>query len=236
MKGINIVGFKKSGKTTTLGMLADVLQASGSQLCIAKYTHQGLDMPGTDTSWLMKPGRTVAGFGPEETALFWSHMRHLPDVLPLMPADILLVEGGKQLGWLPRILCLKDPSDAAELRPELALATYGDITVDGIPHFGPESMDQLAALVRERAFILPGLDCGDCGFDDCAGLAARIVAGKADVNHCKAQNAAISITVNGQTVALNQFTADMILGGLKGMLAPLKGYAQGSEVEIKFKA
>ncbi len=236
MKGINSVGFKKSGKTTTLGMLADVLETRGLRLGIAKFTHQGLDMPGTDTAWLMKSSRTVAGLGSEEAAVFWSHKRYLPDLLPLMPADMLLVEGGKQLGWLPRILCLKEPEDAPDLTPELALATYGEISLPGLPHFTPESLDQLATLVEERAFVLPGLDCGECGFTDCAGLAARIVAGKAGVEHCKAKSSGLEITVNGQPVALNSFTADMILGSVKGMLATLKGYAPGSAIEMKFKS
>lgn len=235
MIGINIVGFKKSGKTTLAGMLADLLQLSGLTPGIAKYTHQGLDMPGTDTSWLMKPGRTVAGLGPNEAALFWSKERHLPDLLPLIQADVLLVEGGKQLGWLPRILCLKEPEDAEHLNPELALATYGEISVDGLPHFNPESLDALVQLVRDKGFILPGLDCGDCGFPNCAGLAARIVAGKATPEHCKAKSSLLEITANGTPIAMNSFVADMILGALQGLLRPLKGYAPGADVEIKFK-
>ena len=234
MKGINIVGFKKSGKTTTLGMLADVLESRGLRLGVAKFTHHGIDMPGTDTAWLMKPGRTVIGLGVEEAALFWSHKRHLPDLLPLMPADMLLIEGGKSLGWLPRILCLKEAEDASELTPELALATYGEISLPGLPHFTPESLDRLAALVEERAFILPGLDCGECGFAGCAGLAARIVAGKAGIKDCKAKASALELTVNGQPVALNPFTTAIILGSVMGMLATLKGYAPGSAVEMKF--
>lgn len=234
-KGINVVGFKKSGKTTLMGMLADLLQSSGLTPGIAKYTHQGLDMPGTDTAWLMKPGRTVVGLGPEGSALFWSKKQYLPDVLPLISADILLVEGGKELGWLPRILCLKDPADAAELSPELAIATYGDISVAGLPHFGPESLDKLAELVKEKAFMLPGLDCGDCGCTDCAGLAARIVAGNATPDACKAKNSLIEMTANGATVALNGFVADMLLGTLQGMLRPMKGYVNGADIQIRFK-
>ena len=235
MKGVSIVGFKQSGKTTALGMLADVLESRGLRLGIAKFTHHKLDMPGTDTAWLMKPERTVVGLGAEEAALFWSHKRHLPDLLPLMPADMLLIEGGKRLGWLPRILCLKEAGDASALMPELALATYGEISLPSLPHFTPESLDSLADLITKRAFVLPGLDCGECGFTGCAGLAARIVAGNAGVKDCKASASPLEITVNGQPIALNPFTTSIILGSVRGMLATLKGYAPGNEVEMKFK-
>ena len=235
MKGVSIVGFKNAGKTTTLGILADVLESRGLRLGIAKFTHHGLDMPGKDTAWLMKPGRAVAGLGAEEATLFWPHRRHLPDLLPLMPADMLLVEGGKGLGWLPRILCLKEVNDAPTLTPELALATYGEISLPGLPHFTAESLDRLADLIEEKAFILPGLDCGECGFAACAGLAARIVAGEAGIKDCTAKASTLEITVNGQPIGLNPFTTSIILGSVKGMLSTLKGYAPGNTVEMKFK-
>ena len=36
------------------------------------------------------------------------HPCFLRDLVPLLDADILLVEGGKTIGWLPRILCFAD--------------------------------------------------------------------------------------------------------------------------------
>ncbi|MEI3478150.1 MAG: hypothetical protein V8Q84_02535 [Bilophila sp.] len=97
-------------------------------------------------------------------------------MVPLLDADILLVEGGKAIGWLPRILCLRTtpelltalPEGCKALRPELALATYGDNTLSGLPSFTAEDLDALADLIVERAFLLPGLDCGACGEGDCA--------------------------------------------------------------------
>ena len=238
MIAINIVGFKKSGKTTFIGMLADIFQERGLTPGIAKFTHHGLDKAGTDTAWLMKPGRTVVGIGPEETAAFWSGPKYLPDLLPLMTADILLVEGGKNLGWLPRIILPKAPlsdEDATALKPELAIATYGDTSIDGLPQFGPESLDKLADLVLQQAFMLPGLDCGECGFTNCAGLAAAIVAGKEAPKQCAARTGTVQITSNGQPLALNTFVEAMVLSVTRGMLQTLKGYTPGSEVEIRLK-
>ena len=41
---------------------------------------------------------------------------------------------------------------------------------------------------REEAILgcLPGANCGGCGFPGCAGYAAAVAAGKADVNNCAA--------------------------------------------------
>ena len=40
--------------------------------------------------------------------IHWGHPCFLRDLVPLLDADILLVEGGKNIGWLPRILCFAD--------------------------------------------------------------------------------------------------------------------------------
>ena len=45
----------------------------------------------------------------------------------------------------------------------------------------------------------------------------------------------IEVTVNGQSVGLNPFTAQMLSGGIKGMLGALKGMVPGGEVIIRMK-
>ena len=47
---------------------------------------------------------------------------------------------------------------------------------------------------REEAIagILPGANCGGCGFPGCGGYAAAVAAGKAPVNACAAGRAAVA--------------------------------------------
>jgi len=46
--------------------------------------------------------------------------------------------------------------------------------------------------VKEIAGLLPGANCGGCGFPGCAGFAEALVAGKADVSGCVAGGATVA--------------------------------------------
>lgn len=230
-----VVGYKKSGKTTLCEALGRHFQQAGLQVAAVKCSHHdALDAPGTDTERLGKVYASVAAVLPGQAAVFWNRRRYVPDLLPLLDAQGLIVEGCKQLGWLPRVLVLRDPAEAAELRPELALCTYGPVTTDSLP--AVQDVDELAALIKDKGFALPGLDCGDCGRDDCAALAADILAGKATPETCQARKPEFSINVNGQPLAMNGFVRDMIAGGIMGMLGQLKGFGPGNvEISITHK-
>lgn len=230
MIAVNIVGYKKSGKTTLAVALAEALSARGLRVAGAKFSHHPLDKAETDTARLAAVCTVVAGLGPDETSLFWTRRRHLTDLLPLLSADVLVVEGGKSLGFLPRILVLREPAEATGLSPELALASFGEVIAPGLPHF--TDVAALAELVATRGFTLPGLDCGTCGRPDCHTLAAEIVAGTASPTDCKARGEGLSVTVNGAPLGLNPFVGRVMAGSIRGMLSELKGYAPG-EIVIK---
>ncbi len=233
MFAASIVGFKKSGKTTLCEALGAFFQKSGINAAAVKCSHhQHFDGQNTDTARLAKVYSSVAGLLPDQTALFWNKRRYIPDLIPLLDAEGLIVEGGKQLGWLPRILLLHSPEEAKELTPELALCTFGEVTVPGLP--AVKDVAALGQLIQEKGFALPGLDCGECGRPDCAGLARDIVAGKASPKACKSRRRRSSIYVNGVPLAMNQFVLDIITGGMVGMLQELKGYAPGT-IEIKIE-
>ncbi len=248
MQAIGIIGFSNSGKTTLISRLSECLEARGLRVAIAKHTHHELDKPDTDTALLMGPKRTIVGLsntgeGRGEAMIHWGHPCFLRDMVPLLDADILLVEGGKSLGWLPRILCLRTtsellaalPEGCKALRPELALATYGDNTLPGLPSYTAEELDRLVDLILERAFLLPGLDCGACGEPDCAAMTARIVAGEKQTTDCAASRGSIELAVNGQPVGLNPFAAQILSGGIRGMLEALKGVTPGGEITIRLR-
>jgi len=245
MRAVSIIGFKNSGKTTLTALLAGALERRGLRVAIAKHAHAGFDKPGTDSARLRAPGRTVLALSDGECMLFYGEMRRLADMLPLIQADMLLVEGGKRLGWLPRILCLRAPDEGEadereKLDQGLAFAAWGRTTAPGLPYFpgGPgvedEALEALATLAQEKAFILPGLDCSACGRENCAALAAEIVAGKAGAAECAALRAEVEVRINGQPLGLNSFAARVVAGALRGMLREMKGFAPG-EVTLKMR-
>lgn len=228
LKAISIVGFKKSGKTGLVLELIRSLRARGLRVGAAKFSHHELDAPDTDTARMTQAGASTVGLGGSGAAVFWPERRFLPDLIPLLGADVLIVEGGKSLGWLPRVLCLRDPVEAADLTPDLALAVWGKVPAPsgfGLPVL--TDVEALADLVLDRGFALPGLDCSACGRESCAALAGEIVAGRAGSADCLAGQGGLRITVNGVPLGLGPFVERVAASTIRGLLAELKGYAPG---------
>lgn len=227
MKAVSIVGPKNSGKTTLGLKLAQHFRDQGLTVAAAKFSHHHLDWQDTDTAQYARICNTVAGLGPSETFVHWTDRRFLPDILPLLTADVLIVEGGKSLGYLPRILCLSgDLSDGTDwLMPELAIATTGRETIDGIPAL--ESVEDLAATILDKGFFLPGMDCETCGRPDCKTLAVDIIQGKVTTSACLAMNNSIEVDINGATIGMKPFVEDLIAAAIREMLRTLKGYSPG---------
>ena len=236
---VAVVGLKDTGKTTLCLELAKALQAKGRKVAMAKFSASGFDEPAqTDTAQFKTVAQAVLGLSEKESFVSWPHGPQgripLQWLAPLAMggpyrADLLLVEGGKELGMLPRIVLADTAEDTEALSAGLAMAvlpTRPDASRSDIP-----GADELADLVLERGFLLPGLDCSACGREDCAGLARDIVAGKAAPEDCVTRQAGMSITVDGRSLDLNPFVERILAAGLRGMLGELKGFGPG-RIEI----
>jgi len=231
MKGVQVLGFKKSGKTTLCEALLGVFKALGHAPCALKCTHNpGLDKEDTDTDRFLAHCRTVGAVAGQESALFWNDPRKISDMLAMLDGDVLVMEGGREHAVAPRVLVLHDPDEAHKLSdPGLVLGVYGGVRVPGLPHIA--SVEALAALVLEKGFVLPGLDCGACGQESCAGLAAEIMAGRATPEDCATRHVAMRITVGGRPLTLNPFVERVLASGIRGLVSELKGFGPGA-IEI----
>lgn len=227
MKAVSIVGPKKSGKTTLGLELAKHFKSRGLSVAAAKFSHHDLDWENTDTAKYAEHCDAVAGLGPSETFVHWTTPRFLPDILPLLTADVLIVEGGKKFGYLPRILCLNgDLADGTDwLIPELAIATYGDKAIEGVQ--ATDSIETLADIVLAKGFFLPGMDCETCGRPNCMTLAKEIVRGATTPKACLAMHNSISVDINGAPVGMKPFVEDIVSASIREMIRTLKGYSPG---------
>ncbi|WP_027190543.1 molybdopterin-guanine dinucleotide biosynthesis protein MobB [Fundidesulfovibrio putealis] len=232
MRAVNIVGFKNTGKTTLCASVIRELAALGIPASSLKFTHQaGLDKSSTDTAKLLEVSPAVGAIGESESAIFWRERKPFMDMLPLLGQDMLVVEGGKTLGVMGRIVIARDAEEARRLgagQDGLAFAVYGPEGVDGVP--AVSDVRELARIVSERSFLLPGLDCGGCGRENCRQLAVEIVSGAASPADCTAVGGELSITVNGAPLPLNPFVGRILQAGIAAMLGQLKGYAPGETV------
>lgn len=221
-----LIGYKNCGKTTLGVKIARELKALGNSVAVAKHAGHFDEPKASDTAQYKQVADLVLGLAQSETLVSWPGERSLLSLLPLVDADVLLVEGGKKLGYLPRIVVL-GPDDgvleAEELSRGLALATVRREEAD------PAT---LARLILDKGFLLPGLSCGACGRKGCTQLTRDIVCGNGSVEECvTASNEGVSVRVNGTELAVNPFVGRFLAAGLKGMLAELKGFGPG-KIEI----
>lgn len=233
MKAIAIVGKKKTGKTTMGLALVKKLTEKGYKVGVLKHSHHGFDgAEGADTEEYKKIASCVAAYSPSESFVSWRQERTVQDLVPLMDADVLVMEGGNKVGWLPRVIMVREDNDDKEFYPELALKQIPACSPDSPP--SDELLEELADLVIDKGFILPGLNCKACGRDYCMDFVADIIAGKARVSGCQAMKTQMSVTCNGSELGFNPFVADMLSAGITAMLQQLKGYVPG-DIEIKIK-
>lgn len=227
MIAASIIGFKKSGKTTLTLALAKELGALGRKVAIVKCTETGFVEPeGTDTARFKAVAPVVGGISGTETFVSYGRRRPLYNLVPLLEADTLLVEGGKELSYLPRIVLARQGDDVEALGRGLALTViHVSERGEAVPLEGNPAT--LARLILEHGFLLPGLDCGACGRKSCMEVAREIVAGKVGTTACAAHNDAVSVRIGGRDLAMKSFVADMIASSIRGMLSALKGVGIG---------
>lgn len=232
MRGVQVLGFKKSGKTGLCESLLAVLRRRGLTLSALKCTHNpGLDKEDTDTDRFLPHCRAVGALAGAESAVFWNGTRGITDMVSLLPADVLVMEGGREHAVAPRVLVLHDPEEASRLSdPGLVLAVFGPVAAPGLPHV--TDVETLADLVYDKGFVLPGLDCGNCGRETCAALGSAILAGEAKPGDCKALTSTMTVTVDGRTLVLNPFVERILTAGMRGLLSELKGFGPGT-IEIR---
>jgi molybdopterin-guanine dinucleotide biosynthesis protein B len=234
MRAVALVGWKKSGKTTLAVALAQELSRRGLRVGAVKHSHHGLDVPGTDTAQLVQVCSAVAGMAPGQGAVWWGAERSPHDLVSLLDAQVLLVEGGKEWGWLPRILVAPGHGeDPAALVTGRELGVFGPASVAGLA--ATQDVAVAADWVLERGFALAGLDCGGCGKASCAELAQAIVAGQARPQECVAQVPAVRVRCGGRDLALGPFVERLVQATLRGLLAELKGYVPGQPVRIEME-
>ena len=240
MKVIGITGYKKSGKTTLTLKLSDELTKRGYKVAVVKHTIEDLDLANSDTSKYKEDLTQVAAITPKESVFFLKNKKNLEEIIKYFEVDIILIEGFKNEKTFPKIICLREESEKAELFDGLQLCTAGFVTKELNPKFHDfnilkdEDIKKIANIVIEKSFKLPNLNCGECGYQDCYGLAQEIVKGNKTLDDCPSLEPSTLVKVNGKIITMNPFIAKIIKNTITGLLSSLKGFIKG-DIEIKIK-
>lgn len=240
MRVIGIIGYKKSGKTTLILKLSDELIKIGYKVAVVKHINEDLDLANSDTSKYKEVLTQVAAITPKESVFFLKSKKNLEEIIKYFEADIILIEGFKKEKTFPKIVCLREESEKAELFDGLQLCTVGFVPKDvnsNIFDFNilkDEDIKKIAEIAINKSFKLPDLNCGECGYQDCYGLAQEIVKGNKTSDDCPSLEPSTLVKVNGKIVPMNSFIAKIIKNTITGLLSSLKGFTKG-DIEIKIK-
>ncbi len=201
MKIVAVVGFSGSGKTRLVVRLIRELTGRGLRVsALKRCSHDfSLDTEGKDTAAFSAAGADgVAMVSPEGWAAI-GKATAVPDAASLAArlfpdADVVLVEGGKDVRGTPKIEVLMGGVPGTPVsRPEELVAVVADLPVPGgaaAPVFGP---------------------------DDVSGIADLILSLE------EAKMADITLEVDGREVNMNPFVRTFIERTVLGMVTSLSG-------------
>ena len=234
MKVIGVIGYKKSGKTTLVIRLSQELSSMGYSVAILKHASGDIDFPSSDTSKFRAHAAFVSAISSKESEIILKGRKRIEDILTYFDCDIVLIEGFKKEKTFPKIVCIRNKGEESELFDGLQLFTasfnkdISDLTIENDDH-----VKKMAAIVSEKSFKLPNLNCGHCGYESCFDLAKEIVKGKKSIANCVSLNPPISIKVDGTEFPLNPFMSNLFKNGFSAMLSSLKGFKKGRiEIDI----
>jgi len=240
MRVIGIIGYKKSGKTTLTLKLSDELTERGYKVAVVKHVNEDLDLANSDTSKYKERLTQIAAITPKESVIFLKNKKNLEEIIKYFEADIILIEGFKREKTFPKIVCLREQSEKAELFDGLQLCTAGFVSKGVDPKLcdfnilNDEDIKKIAGIAINKSFKLPNLNCGECGYKDCYGLAQEIVKGNKTSGDCPSLEPSTLVKVNGNIIPMNPFIAKIVRNTIIGLLSPLKGFIKGN-IEIKIK-
>jgi molybdopterin-guanine dinucleotide biosynthesis protein B len=160
MKVIGFIGYSNSGKTTLIEKLIPLLTARGLSVSAIKNAHHGFDMdrPGKDSFRYREAG---AGQVLIATARRWAMLTETPrgpatldELLALLaPCDLVIIEGFKSEGHVPRIEVRRSGQSESPIFPHDSnvIAVVADYAIDtALPVLDLNAPAKIADFIAER--------------------------------------------------------------------------------------
>ncbi len=204
---IQIVGAKKTGKTTLIERIARELVSRGRSVCYVKHTHSepGFDNEDTDTSRIRSAGAStsvLAGTG--STIVFHSGATEALDRISFrdaLPDEIVLAEGFKQVPGKKIVM------------------PGGDLGID--------ELDGIVALVGDAPDGYKGTTFDPEDIAGICDLIEKLTASRGG------DMWSTRLFIDGEEVKLNAFVQDVMASAVLGMSTALKGIEGGGEIELR---
>jgi molybdopterin-guanine dinucleotide biosynthesis protein B len=242
-KTIAIVGYKDSGKTKVTENLIRKLVDRGLRVVTIKHTAEdvALDTPNKDTERHRRAGAQASAIlHNTEAAIFYGYRFSLQEVeKKLGNADFLIIEGFKTINTHARIIVPKDKSEIKKLSVGLELAVinlYNLKPKTNIPVLTLKEIDKVVNIVEEKAYsMLPGENCGGCGYKSCLQMGKAILEGKMKALKCVFYKKEFTLKINNNDIQVNNFVSNAMKNVILGFIKTLKGGKSVKKVEVEFK-
>ena len=160
MKAIGIIGYSNTGKTTLIEKLIPLFAARGLRVAAIKNAHHGFDMdrPGKDSYRYREAGAAQVLIA---TSQRWALLTETPQgpaaleelLAELAPCDLVIIEGFKSEGRIPRIEVRRRTNMEPPIFPHdpnvIAVAT--DQPLDTVlPQLDLDDATKIAAFITAR--------------------------------------------------------------------------------------
>jgi molybdopterin-guanine dinucleotide biosynthesis protein B len=163
VNAIGFIGRSGSGKTTLIERLIPLLAQRGLSVSALKHARHGFDMdrPGKDSFRFRAAGATQVMIAAPERWALMTELRGPPRQLDqllaeLAPCDLVLVEGFRSEGAIPRIE-VRGPGPAESLAaaddPNLIAVVCDDPVERALPRFAREDVAAIAEFIVQRLGI-----------------------------------------------------------------------------------
>lgn len=234
---IQIVGAKKTGKTTLIEALTRELVRRGRTVCYIKHTHSepGFDNEDTDTAKLREAGATTAVLAAADSTIVVHHAgKERIERLSFrdaLPGEIVLAEGFKSapgrkiavaggdldIGSLDRVVAAVTggPRDDGAQTPVVGDSQAG--TAGSTGQTNTEDPD-----VKQKGLRFTHDQTGEI-----CDLIEKLATTKTG------DKWASRLFINGEEVELNTFVQDVMASALLGMTTCLRGVDGGDELEFR---
>jgi len=163
MKAIGFIGYSNTGKTTLIEKLIPLFRGRGLTVSAIKNAHHGFDMdrPGKDSFRyrLAGAGQVLIATGQRWALLTETPVGHasLEELIgQLAPCDLVIVEGFKSEGRIPRIEVRRSTNTEPPLFPHdpNVIAVAADHPVDTqLPVLDLNDAANIAAFVAQRLHL-----------------------------------------------------------------------------------
>ena len=244
MRAFSVSGYSKSGKTSTVTALISMLKQRGNRVAAIKDIHYEaftMEREGSD-SWKFQQSGAEAIFarGLKETYLIKPERLSLTDMLGLLEADWVIVEGMKKEP-LPKIICAETEEQLTELVDANVMAISGKISENmreykGLPVINSlTDASRLADLVEQKVFeVLPiARDecCSKCGLT-CYQMVGEILADRRKREDCRTDHhQTIRLSIDDKEIKMVPFVQNTFHDLIIAFVRNLRGFKKG-KIEI----